>query len=327
MLQAGFSREIRVMHRMMALSLLLLAIGCEDTHPQQAAATTDTLVVYEAASLALSMRAVLDSYARSTGAVVSEEHGASLELARRITDLHRTPDVIALADHEVFPERLMPTAVTWYAAFARNRMVVAYTPRSRYAGDITADNWHAVLLRPGVLLGRTDPTLAPAGYRALLMYRLAEAYYHTPGLAHQLELRTPPRLLRGSATELATLLSAGELDYIIEYESVARAQQFAFISLPPEIDLGDPTKAAGYAAASVSVAAGRDSITRRGAPIVYGVSVPRNAPHGSAGERFVAFLLGERGRQILAASRLDALATPVFTGDSIPAVIRPAAVP
>ena len=37
---------------------------------------------------------------------MNAEHGASLEPARRITDLHRTPDVIAIADHEVFAERL-----------------------------------------------------------------------------------------------------------------------------------------------------------------------------------------------------------------------------
>ncbi len=310
------------MYRPTAVSLILcIAVGCADTH-SRSASRRDTLTVFEAASLALPMRAVLESYGRATGAVVSEEHGASLELARRITDLHRIPDVIALADQEVFPERLMPSATTWYAAFARNRMVVAYTRRSRYAGEITASNWRTVLLRPDVLVGRTDPALAPAGYRALLTYRLAETYYHAPGLALSLELRTPARLLRGNATELAALLSAGELDYIVDYESVAHAQHFEFIALPSAIDLGDPARAAEYAAASVRVASGRDTITRRGAPIVYAVSIPRNAPHGPAGERFVAFLLGARGRQLLAAARLDALATPVFTGDSIPALVR-----
>ena len=309
------------MHRATSVLLLLIAAGCADTHPQSASAR-DTLMVFEAASLALPMRAVLDSFSRATGAVVSEEHGASLELARRITDLHRTPDVVALADHEVFAERLMPTAVSWYAAFARNRMVVAFTPRSRHAREISSVNWRTVLLRPDVLLGRTDPVLAPAGYRALLMYRLAETYYHAPGLASRLEQRTPPRLLRGNATELAALLSAGELDYIVEYESVAHAQHFDFIVLPSAIDLGDATQASAYAAASVRVASGRDTITRRGAPILYGVSVPRNAPHGPAGARFVAFLLGADGRRILAAAKLDALDMPVFIGDSIPDVIR-----
>ena len=91
-------------------------------------------------------------------------------------------------------------------------MVVAYTSRSRYASEISAGNWRSVLLRPDVLVGRTDPVLAPAGYRALLTYQLAESFYHEPGLAHRLEERTPPRLMRGNAAELAALLAAGELD-------------------------------------------------------------------------------------------------------------------
>ena len=314
------------MHRLKTAMLLLIAAGCGDTR-QRSSTTRDTLLVYEAASLAVPMRAALDSFARATGAIVNEEHGASLELARRITDLHRTPDVVALADHEVFAERLMPAATAWYAAFARNRMVVAFTPRSRYAKEISLDNWRTVLLRPDVLLGRTDPVLAPAGYRALLMYRLAETHYRAPGLARQLEERTTPRLMRGNAAELAALLSAGELDYIIDYESVARAQHFDFITLSPSIDLGDPNMAAQYATASVRVASGRDSITRRGAPILYGVSVPRNAPHGEAGRRFVAFLLGANGRRVLAAAGLDALDAPVFVGDSIPDGIPPARAP
>lgn len=309
------------MHHWKTALLLLVALGCSDARPRSGS-RIDTLLVYEAASLAVPMRAALDSFSRATGAVVREEHGASLELARRITDLHRTPDVIALADREVFPERLMPAVTRWYAAFATNRMVVAYTSRSRYASAMSADTWRTVLLRPDVLVGRTDPVLAPAGYRALLTYRLAESYYREPGLAHRLERRTPPRLMRGNAAELAALLSAGELDYIIDYESLARAQRLRFITLPSAIDLGDPAQATVYATAAVRVANGRDNITRRGSAILYAVSVPTDAPHAAAGARFVAWLLGAQGRRTLGAASLDVLDTPVFTGDSIPAVVR-----
>ncbi len=268
------------------------------------------------------MRAVLDTFARRTGTRVTEEHGASLELARRITELHRTPDVVALADHEVFPELLLPHFVGWYAEFARNRMVVAYTRNSKHAAEITADNWRSVLLRPGVLVGRTDPVTAPAGYRTLLTYQLAEDYYASPGLARALEARTPPRLLRGNAADLAALLAAGELDYIVDYESLARAHGFTFIQLPSAIDLGDPSRADSYAKATVLVGAGQDTVRRVGAPIVYGVTVPRQAPHGAAGLAFVRFLLGHEGQTILRAAHVDVLATPQFVGDSVPASVR-----
>jgi molybdate/tungstate transport system substrate-binding protein len=310
------------MHRATIAGLGLLIGGCA-SHGVE----SDTLVVYEAASLAGPMRSVLDTFAQRTGAVVREEHGASLELARRITDLHRIPDVIALADHEVFPELLIPSATSWYAAFARNRMVVAYTSRSRYASEMMVDTWRSILLRPDVLVGRTDPVLAPAGYRALLVFALAESYYRDPGLAKRLEARTPAGLLRGNAAELAALLSAGELDYIIEYESLARAQRFNFVSLPAAIDLGDAAQAATYATASVRVRNGRDSVTRRGAPILYGVSVPRQAPHGTTGVRFLQFLLGAEGRTMLRAAHVDALERPVTYGDSVPPSVRAVGAP
>jgi len=313
--------------RTRVLLALLFSIGCSASPDDKKATPRDTVVVFAAASLTAPMRAALDTFAHRTGAVVSEEHGASVELARRITELHRVPDVIALADQEVFPELLMPSATAWYAAFARNRMVIAYTDRSRRAAEMTTANWRQVVSRDDVLLGRTDPSLAPAGYRALLVYKLAEKFYREPGLAARLEAKSPPRLLRGNAAELAALLSAGELDYIIDYESLARAQKFNFIQLPPEIDLGDPDHAAAYHQATVRVWNGRDTVTRTGAPILYGISVPRAAPHAGAGLRFVEFLLGDDGKAIMRRAYVDALDRPQLVGDSTPAALRAGATP
>ena len=312
-----------------ALLCLVLAIAaCQQRSDRGGSVAIDSLVVYEAASLAVPMRAALDSFSRRGGATVAqEEHGASLELARRLTELHRIPDVIALADQEVFPQMLMPGMVRWYATFARNRMVIAFTGRSRHATEVTAANWWAVLLRDDVLVGRTDPELAPAGYRALIVYRLAEAYYHEPGLATRLEARTPPRLMRGNAAELAALLAAGELDYIVEYESLARAQHFRYITLPESIDLGEASRADTYASASVRVARGHDTVELHGVPIRYGVAIPRASPHPATAERFVRFLLGANGRAILRAHNVDVLDRAVFVGDSVPPSLRRSAAP
>ncbi|MDB4885854.1 MAG: extracellular solute-binding protein family 1 [Gemmatimonadetes bacterium] len=288
------------------------------------AGTRDTVTVFAAASLSAPLLAVRDSFARRTGAVVREEHGGSLELARRVTELHRVPDVIALADQEVFSELLVPRAARWYARFATNRMVVAFTARSRHAAEMDAAGWWRTLLRDDVLVGRTDPELAPAGYRALITFALAEGYYHEPGLAARLTAHSPRRLQRGNAAELAALLEAGELDYIVDYESLARAHGFRWVRLPPEIDLGDASHAARYATAAVRVRSGRDSITRRGAPILYGVSVPSGASHPAAGARFVALLLGREGRAMMRRQHVESLARPELVGDSVPAVVRDA---
>ena len=307
--------------RPLGIVLLVASLAC--ARPSDAEASRgDTVVVFTAASLGTSFRAVLDSFARQTGAVVRQENGASIELARRITELHRVPDVVALADQEVFPQLLVPRATSWYVRFARNRMVVAYTERSRGASDITAASWHRVLLRPDVRVGRSDPRIAPVGYRTLLVYRLAESHYGVPGLAAQLESRTPPALIRANASELVALLQAGELDYIIDYESLARANRLRFVTLPPEIDLGDPLRASEYARASVRVARRTDTTSYGGAPIVYAASVPREAPHPSAGMRFLRYLLSPAGQAVLRAHAVDALRAPELVGDSVPPALR-----
>ncbi|MDQ3948715.1 MAG: substrate-binding domain-containing protein, partial [Gemmatimonadota bacterium] len=79
-----------------------------------AVAGRDTIVVYVASSLARPMAAVAGSFTRRTGAAVLLESGGSLEHARKVTELHRVPDVLALADHEVFPQLLMPAHVESY---------------------------------------------------------------------------------------------------------------------------------------------------------------------------------------------------------------------
>jgi len=315
---------MRRLRALAALALLTASARSAEAAPLGARASADTVVVYAAASLAVPIRAALDTFARRTGTVVLQENGASLELARRITELHRVPDVIALADEEVFPKLLVPRAASWYARFARNRMVLAYTSRSDGAAGVTSANWYRVLLRPEVRVGRSDPAMAPVGYRTLAVYRLAERFYRAPGLAAHLEARTPLALIRPNASELVALLQAGELDYIVDYESLARANHLRYVRLPMEIDLGDPAHAAQYARASVRVARRTDTVTYTGAPIVYGIGVPRGAPHAAAGARFLAFLLGPDGRALLGAHAIDALSRPEFVGDSVPAALRSA---
>jgi molybdate/tungstate transport system substrate-binding protein len=271
----------------------------------------DTVVAYVAASLAQPLRAVADSFSRRTGAVVLMESGGSLEHARKLTELHRIPDVLVLADQEVFPQLLMPRYVDSYTQFARNRMVIAYTSRSRFANEINADNWRGVLERPGVEVGRPDPDRAPAGYRTLLLLKLAETYYRDPELSTRVLARSPPRNVRSNAAELAGLLELGELDYIFEYESLARSHRFRYLTLPREVDLSDAALAARYATANVRVAGRtpRDSATFTGAPILYGLAIPREALHPFAADRFVGFLLGE-GRAQLLSAYVDVLDVP-----------------
>jgi molybdate/tungstate transport system substrate-binding protein len=305
-------------HRLAVAGVVMATAACTHSQSRPTVAGRDTVVVYAAASLARPLQALADTYAVKTRTVSQIEVGGSLEHARKLTELHRIPDVLVLADYEVLAS-LMPNYLHWYLAFASNRMVIAYTERSRGAERIDTANWPAVLAAPGVSIGRPDPSTAPAGYRALIMLQLAARTFNQPKLPARILANAGPRYIRPNAAELAALLDAGEVDYIIDYESVAREHQFKYITLPLSIDLSDPGMTAQYAAASVRVrGAHGDTVTMRGQPILYALAIPDSAPHPAAARRWVAELLSAAGRRALTAGYVDVLDKPVLVGTGAP---------
>jgi molybdate/tungstate transport system substrate-binding protein len=295
--------------------------------PAGAQAPGGPLVVYNAGSLARPFRELLDAFRAGNPAVTpAQENSGSLEAARKLTELGKIPDVLAVADYNVIDDLLRPKYATWYASFARNAMVLAYTGRSTAAATIDSTNWWQVLLKPGVRAGHSDPALDPNGYRTLIVLQLAERYYGQPGLARRLDAAMPPRYQRPKEADLTALLQAGELDYAWTYRSIAETSGLRYVSLPKAIDLSDPALAKGYEAASVRIPgpsrSGRDSLTFRGEPIVYALTIPVGAPHPALAATFVRFALSAEGRTILQRNGFVVLPTPLIVG-SPPAGLLP----
>jgi molybdate/tungstate transport system substrate-binding protein len=296
-----------------ALAVILLA-GAVSAAPLAA----QRLTVFNAGSLARPFRELLDSFAAAhPGVTPAQENAGSLELARRISELGRIPDVIAVADVDVIPKVLIPKDAGWYAAFARNEMVLAYTPQSAGADSISAANWFDVVTAPGVRMGASDPALDPNGYRTLMVMELAERFYHRPGLAARLRAAVPDRYLRPKEADLVALVQAGELDYAWSYRSIALSAGLRYVQFPPEISLGDLAHADDYARVSVRVrgAAGKDSLTFTGAPILYALTIPRRAEHPELAREFVRFLFSPAGRAILDRNGFRTLEKPVVWGE------------
>ena len=301
-----------------ALSALACAGG-------ESMADQGPLVVFTAGSLARPMRAALDSFSARTGVKYELESAGSLETARKLTELGKIPDLVALADEDVFPKVLIPAHATWYVRFAENRIIIAYTDRSRFAAEIDSTNWWQVLQRPGLEIGRSNPDLDPAGYRTLMVFQLAERHYGVPGLAAAMERAAAPRNIRPKEIELVALLESGDLDYAWFYESMARASGMKHLQLPAPIDLSSADQREAYAQASVRVIGGsaHDTVTMKGAPIRYAFSVPLKAGHPELGERFAAFLLTD-GRSALQGEFLSLLPDPDAVGSGVPENVQSA---
>src|SRR5690606_33273577 len=97
--------------------------------------------------------------------------------------------------------------------------------------------------------------------------------------------------------DLVGLVQAGEMDYIWSYESLASATGLKYVRLPTEIDLSSPADSARYATVQVRVRGKSpgDTVTFRGQPIVYALSIPKKAPHPELAERFVTYLVSGDG--------------------------------
>jgi molybdate/tungstate transport system substrate-binding protein len=302
---------------------VILIAGCTSPAHQQT-----PLKVLAAGSLLYPLETVERDFEASHPDVdVQIEGHGSIQVIRQVTDLHRSMDVVAVADDNLIPDmmfRPMENSSTLYAdcyvPFATNEMVIAYNEKSLYADEINAQNWYKVLSRPDVRVGFSNPMLDAAGYRALTVTLLAEGYYNDTSLFasiignqfdpplnktpdEQGTVVTLPPVMRPSSEKIAirdgsiyllALLDAGGIDYAFEYRSVAQAHGLRWITLPTEINLASADYADRYRRVTIQLGFQRFQTVgskRVGMPIIYGITIPNNAPHPELAREFATFIV------------------------------------
>jgi molybdate/tungstate transport system substrate-binding protein len=281
--------------------------------------------------------------------VVTESHG-SIQVLRHVTELGDRRDLVFTADEQLIPPLLYqrddpatgkPWA-SWYCTFATNRVVLAVSPKSPLAGELTSKTWYRRLTQPGVRFGLADPRFDAAGYRALMVLQLAERQYGDPYLFEDVlmgrftspvtverrggvDVVEVPEILetsagsnivlRGASIQLVALLESGDLDCAFEYESVARQHGLKYVRLPASIDLGEEQDRASYRTVDVKLDFRRFVSVRpefTGDLIRYAFTIPANAPDPELARQFAAFLLGPEGRRILTGEHQPVLTPPVL---------------
>lgn len=330
----GRVKVFKVVAILLIFVTLFTALGCIDNQagaenatmsnsPQNTPAKGTVLTVFHAGSLSIPFEELeADFESQHSGVDVQREAAGSAQSIRKITDLGKNADVLASADYALIPSMMMPEYSNWYAAFARNQIVIAYTDDSLYSDEINADNWYEILRRSGVSYGFSNPNDDPCGYRTQMVTQLAEFYYndsriyddlildrtgmtatfeengtvlvHVPA-SEALSPDTGKIMLRSMEVELSSALEMGEIDYFYIYRSVAEQHGFRYVELPPEIDLSSIDYAGNYSKVKVEMVNG-EVVT--GSPIVYGVTIPTNARNPELAAEFVKLLLDEPGQQI-----------------------------
>ncbi len=349
--------------KLTAVLLMLVifsSLGCVDNQTENESAATmengsentsagEVLTVFHAGSLSVPFEELEAEFeSQHPGVDVQREAAGSAQSVRKITELGKNADVLASADYLLIPSLMMPEYADWYAAFAKNQMIIAYTNESKYSDEVTGDNWYEILRRPDVRFGFSNPNDDPAGYRSQMVTVLAESYYNDSQIYDDLilnntgitfttqengtalvhvpaseEIAPNPEkiMLRSMEVELSSALETGEIDYLYIYRSVAEQHGFKYVELPTEIDLSSLDYADNYAKVQVQMVNG-EVVT--GSPIVYGVTIPKNAENPELATEFVKLLLDKPGQQIFIENGQPPIVPAISEGkENMPEELQP----
>ena len=311
------------------LFFFAMASPAKDSCP----AGTPQLIIYHAGSLSAAFKSVEDLYTQQTGVCVEDVAGGSVSLARQISAGGHASDIYASADYKVIDSMLKPAGYADYSIlFASGAMVLSYRTSSKNAQTIAAfgstfsppnailqaaSDWYVQLTQPGVTISGSHPFLDPGGYRADMIFQLAQAHYGVPNLYSELLAHY---VITNSPDGLGKIF-----DYQFTYEHSARATYeadrtgtYRYVRLSDEMSLGVPDLNGAYAkrgvtipglqtresAATVRIAASR---------VTWGLTVMNKAPNRENALAFLKLLFSSQGIAILNAKGPTPISPPVVS--------------
>jgi molybdate/tungstate transport system substrate-binding protein len=184
---------------------------------------------------------------------------------------------------------------------ARTEMVIAYSPKSAFAGAFAnagkagAMPWYQILQQPGIRFGRTDPATDPQGRNIIFTVQLAEAYYKQPGMAAKILGDTVNAAQIFAEPTVEARLQSGELDAASAYRIQPGPFGLPFIQLPDQINLGNQSMHDAYQAASLSL----NGKTYHPQALVYYVAAITGATHADKAAAFVQWFSSAEAQAIL----------------------------
>ena len=261
-----------------------------------------TLRIIHAGSMALVVKDITEAYTKENPdiTILSEAWG-SKDGARQITELNKPCDVYISADYSLIESFLMPEYASWGIPFAGNEMVLAYKAGSKYQAQINSENWYRILSQKDVLTARSSPDSDPCGVRSVLLMMLADNFYHDSAISQKL-LAKDVEYIRPKEADLIALLEKNTVDYLYIYKSIAVQHGFLYLELPDEINLCNPQLQDVYKRVSFETL-GKTPDSKHlevGSAILYGITIPLNAPNADGAADFISFFLNpEKGGKII----------------------------
>ncbi|MBZ5521910.1 MAG: extracellular solute-binding protein [Acidobacteriia bacterium] len=182
---------------------------------------------------------------------------------------------------------------------AHTEMVIAYSPKSRFAPRLEAaaqgkGDWWKVLQEPGLRFGRTDPVADPQGRNIIFTVMLAAKLYKQPDLVEKILGPTINEKQIFTEPTVQARLQSGELDAASAYKIQPRPFNLPWITLPMEINLGGQNVHTDHPDVNLPVG----GKTYSPEPLIYYAAVLKDASNPKGASAFAEWLKGNDGQAI-----------------------------
>ncbi len=281
-------------------SLALVAIGAASFPYRVSAAALAILDVAYAGSMGSMMEGPLKTAVRSD--LHLDMHGraqGSDALAALIVGGSIRPDVFISATPGPMMTVLRSDKAKFAEAIAHTEMVIAYSPKSRFASQFGAaakgrSEWWKVLEQPGLRFGRTDPVADPQGRNIIFTMMLAAKMYHQPDLIEKTLGPTINAEQIFSEPTVLVRLQSGELDASSAYKIQPGPFHLPYFSLPRQINLS--SQRVQQENPSLRLTFGGKTYYPE--PLIYYAAALSDSPNYKGAVEFVQWLKGSEAQSI-----------------------------
>jgi molybdate/tungstate transport system substrate-binding protein len=278
----------------------------------------DVFVMYAGSLVKIMENNIAPSFHNQTGNNFVGEGKGSMQVANLILDGFRRPDVFVSADTLPIIKIMnhdSPLA-NWLVKFASAELVIAYNPNSKFAPDLAKAAkgelpWYKVLEEKGFKFRRTDPELDPKGYYTIMAAKLANIYYNDSTIKDRIlgSDRNPDQVYPEEV--LRSILESGQIDAIVAYKHEAVARGLPYITLPRQINLGDPNYNNFYNQTSYLF---HSNQTIPGGTVFFSFTIPTTVRNMDGAISFSNFLISPQGKLALSQVGLNPI-KPLAQGD------------
>lgn len=306
-------------------ALALMSVACSSTPASASAkkAMHGTANVGAAGSLEGVVQTSLEpAFVKATGDHFVGKFEGSTDIAQAILDNEFSPGAFVAVGTAAI-KLLWPSRAHFAMTLATDPLVVAYSPKSRYAKQLNKirsgaeplKDLFTLMEKPGFRLGRTDPNDDPQGGFFILMFELAQKELHLPAGTASKILGTTKSNDIGSSSQLydedalPTDIQSATVDAGSEYVTEARQYKLDYITLPSTLNFADPAKSSLYSTLSLKLTGGvvfqGGLITLNDTLVTPEKGQKRSAANQAADNAWIAFLISSKGQSLLKKAGYD----------------------